>query len=383
MRIRRGFVLAAAVLTSALVVVGCARDTGTTGGGGSQPSAGGNTCATGAAPAAAPAAGPTTAAGAKPDASKMKLGIAYDIGGRGDQSFNDSAAAGIDKAKKEYGLADIKELTAAANEPDDAAATRLRQLADGGYNPIVAIGFKYATALKTVATEKPNVKFAIVDDSSVALPNVTSLVFAEEQGSFLIGAAAALKTKACNIGFVGGVDVPLIQKFEAGFVQGAKAVAPNIQIQSKYISPAGDFTGFQDPAKGNVVATGELDAGADVIYHAAGASGSGVFSAVKAKSTADKPRYAIGVDSDQSLTADPAVKDVIITSMLKRIDVAVFDYVTASAAGNLTTLPKTFDLKVDGVGYATSGGKIDDIKAKLDGYKAEIVSGKITVKATK
>ncbi len=145
-------------------------------------------------------------------------------------------------------------------------------MAADGYNPIIAVGFKYATALQTVAAEVPNTKFAIVDDSSITLPNVTSLVFAEEQGSYLVGAAAALKSKACHIGFVGGVDVPLIQKFEAGYVAGAKAVAPDIKIEIKYISPAGDFTGFQDPAKGNTVAAGQLDAGADVIYHAAGAS---------------------------------------------------------------------------------------------------------------
>ncbi len=376
--------MAAALLTSALVVTGCARDTGS----GAAPAGGGGgatACATGTAPAGGSGAAPTTAAATKPNAAALKVGVAYDIGGRGDQSFNDAAYAGIEKSVADFGLpqANVKELTAAPNEPEDAAATRLRQLAADGYNPVIAVGFKYAGPLAKVAAELPNTKFAIVDDNSITLPNVTSLVFAEEQGSFLVGVAAALKSKACHIGFVGGVDVPLIQKFAAGFEQGAKAVAPNIKIESKYITPAGDFTGFQDPQKGNVVATGELDAGADVIYAAAGASGAGVFSAVKAKSTADAPRYAIGVDSDQVKTADPAVRDVIITSMLKRIDVAVYDYVGAVAAGDLTGLPKIFDLKVDGVGYSTTGGKVDDIAAKLDGYKNAIVTGAITVKSTK
>jgi basic membrane protein A len=385
-RIRRGYAVAAALLASALVVTGCARDTGAGGGGGAPAGSGGAAaCATGQAPSGGAAAAPTTAAATKPNAAALKVGIAYDIGGRGDQSFNDAAYAGVEKSIADFGLpqANVKELTAAPNEPEDAAATRLRQLAADGFNPIIAVGFKYASALGKVAAEVPNTKFAIVDDSSVALPNVTSLVFAEEQGSYLVGVAAALKSKACHIGFVGGVDVPLIQKFEAGYAQGAKAVAPNIKIESKYITPAGDFTGFQDPAKGNVVATGELDAGADVIYAAAGASGAGVFSAVKAKSTADAPKYAIGVDSDQYKTADPAVRDVIITSMLKRVDVAVYDYIGATAAGNLTTLPKIFDLKVDGVGYSTTGGKVDDIVAKLDAYKAGIISGSIQVKSTK
>lgn len=374
--------MAAALLAGALVMTGCARDTGAAGGGGS---AGGEACATGTAPSGGAAAAPTSAAATKPDASSLKVGVAYDIGGRGDQSFNDSAYAGIEKAVADFGLAEanVKELTAAPNEPEDAAATRLRQLAADGYNPIIAVGFKYATPLAKVAAELPNTQFAIVDDNSIDLPNVTSLVFAEEQGSFLVGVAAALKSKACHIGFVGGVDVPLIQKFEAGYTQGAKAVAPNIKIESKYITPAGDFTGFQDPQKGNVVATGELDAGADVIYHAAGASGAGVFSAVKAKSTPDSPKYAIGVDSDQYLTADPAVRDVIITSMLKRVDVAVYDFIGAVASNNLGALPKIFDLKVDGVGYSTTGGQVDDIIAQLDAYKNAIINGSITVQSTK
>ena len=188
---------------------------------------------------------------AKSDASGLKVGIAYDIGGRGDQSFNDAAAAGLERAISELGLVkdNTRELSASPNESEDAAATRLRQLVSDGFNPIVAVGFKYATATQTVAAENPQVKFAIVDDNTVNLPNVTPLVFAEEQGSFLVGAAAALKTTACKIGFVGGVETPLIQKFEAGYEAGAKAVAPNIQIDAKYLTPAGDFTGFNDPAK--------------------------------------------------------------------------------------------------------------------------------------
>jgi basic membrane protein A len=222
------------------------------------------------------------------------------------------------------------------------------------------------------------VQFAIVDDASVELPNVTPLIFAEEQGSFLVGAAAALKTQSCSIGFVGGVETPLIQKFEAGFVQGAQAVAPDIQIDIKYLSPAGDFTGFNDPAKGLTVAGGQLDAGADVIYHAAGASGQGVFQAVK-----EAGKLAIGVDSDQyNVPAYADTKDIIMTSMLKRVDVAVFDYINAVAAGDLSSLPEVFDLEVDGVGYATSGGKVDDIVADLDAYKSAIISGSITVATT-
>jgi basic membrane protein A and related proteins len=377
-RINRGFVLAAAVLTSALVVSGCARDT-------SAPATGGGTgttaCAQNPTPAGAGAAAPATApAAAKSDASNLKVGLAYDIGGRGDGSFNDSAAAGLEKAIADLGLvkSNTKELAAAANESEDAAATRLNQLVADGYNPIIAVGFKYATAVKTVATANPNVKFGIIDDDTVVLPNVTPLVFAEEQASFLVGAAAALKSTTCKVGFVGGVEVPLIQKFEAGYVQGAKAVAPNIQVDVKYISPAGDFSGFNDPAKGTEIARGQYDGGSDIVYAAAGASGKGVF---QAAATASK--LAIGVDSDQyNAPGYEALKPVIMTSALKRVDTAVYDYINASAAGNLATLPKRFDLSVEGVGYATSGGKIDDIKTSLEAYKSAVVSGGIKVSTT-
>jgi len=372
----------AVVLSSALVATGCARNTGapSTGGG---ATAGGTDCPRNAAPAASGA--PSTApALPNADASGLKVGVAYDIGGRGDQSFNDAAAAGLERAISELGLVkeNTRELSAAPNESEDAAATRLRQLVSDGFNPVIAVGFKYATATQTVAAENPEVKFAIVDDNTVQLPNVTPLVFAEEQGSFLVGAAAALKTTACKIGFVGGVETPLIQKFEAGYEAGAKAVAPNVQIDADYLTPAGDFTGFNDPAKATEVTRGQLDGGADIVYHAAGASGKGVFEAVTAANTAQAPKWAIGVDSDQAKTATPPTNERILTSMLKRVDVAVFDYINASAAGDVSTLPKVFDLSVDGVGYATTGGHVDDIVPQLDAYKAAIINGQVSVPNT-
>ena len=380
---KRGFALAAAVLSSALVVTGCARDTGTpsTGGG---ATAGGTECTRNAAPAVAGGAASTAPALAKSDASGLKVGLAYDVGGRGDQSFNDAAAAGLERAINELGLVkeNTRELSAAQNESEDAAATRLRQLVADGFNPIIAVGFRYAGTTQTVAAENPQVNFAIVDDNTVNLPNVTPLVFAEEQGSFLVGAAAALKTTACKIGFVGGVETPLIQKFEAGYVAGAKAVAPNIQVDADYLTPAGDFSGFGDPAKATEVARGQLDGGADVIYHASGGSGKGVFEAVSAANTTQAQKWAIGVDSDQAKTATPPTNERILTSMLKRVDVAVYDYINASAAGDVSTLPKVFDLKVDGVGYATTGDHVADIAPQLDAYKAAIINGQITVPST-
>ncbi|QQQ80925.1 BMP family ABC transporter substrate-binding protein [Saccharothrix sp. 6-C] len=374
----RGLAVAAIALTSVLTMAACAKDTGgnNTGTGSTNTAEG---CKLADKPPAATATSSSAASGEKVDGSALKVGLAYDIGGRGDASFNDSAAAGLDKAKADFGIAEVKELTAAPNEPEDAKQTRLRQLASEGFNPIIGVGFAYAESLKVVAPEFPAVKFAIVDGAVEGAANVTPLLFAEEQGSFLAGVIAAYKSKACHVGFVGGVEIPLIQKFDAGFAQGAKTAAPDIKIEKKYLTPAGDFTGFQDPAKGQEAATGQVEAGADVLYHAAGASGKGVFSAAKSGNA-----LAIGVDSDQynQKTVEES-KDVIVSSMLKRVDVAVYDFVKAVAQNDLASLPKVFDLSVDGVGYSTSGGKIDDnLKAVLEGYKAQIIEGKIKVEST-
>ena len=312
----------------------------------------------------------------------LKIGVAYDTGGRGDKSFNDSAYAGIQAAVKQHGgkFTELSPNADASNRAD-----LLTQLADQGYNPIIAVGFAYSDVLGGVAKQYPNVTFAQVDGAAGALKtqpapnNFTGLLFAENEGSFLAGVAAALKTTAGHIGFVGGVDTPLIKKFEAGYIAGAKAVNPKIKIDSQYISPAGDFSGFNDPAKGKIVAAGMYDGGADIVYHAAGGSGLGVF---KAAAAANK--LAIGVDSDQYQTVgDPALQAVILTSMLKRVDNAVQkfigDFVDKKVTGGKDVIN---DLKSDGVGLATSGGKIDDIKTQIDQYRAKIISGEIKVPVT-
>jgi basic membrane protein A len=315
-----------------------------------------------------------TSAGSSPAKSSVKVGLAYDIGGRGDKSFNDSAAAGLDKAKTEFGI-QTKELSASKGETDADKEQRLRLLAQSGFNPVIGIGFAYATALGKVAKDFPNTKFAIVDDATAG-DNITNLVFAENEGSFLAGAAAALKSKTGNVGYVGGCLVPLLQKFEAGFTAGAKAVNPAIKVQVKYLSNPPTCSGFNDPAAGTETANGLYDAGADVVFAAAGGSGTGVFASAKAKG-----KKAIGVDSDQYQTASADLQPVIMTSMLKKVDVAVFTFIKSFVDGSPLTGVQTFDLKKDGVGYATSGGQVDDIKTKLDGYKQQIVDGKITVPA--
>ena len=320
-----------------------------------------------------PAATGSTSPAASSTAPALKIGMAYDVGGRGDQSFNDSAAAGLDKAKAEFGV-DAKESAATNGEAESAREERLNQLIDAGYDNIVAVGFAYATAVGKVAKENPNVKFAIVDDSTNKLDNVMNLTFAENEGSFLVGAAAALTTKTKHVGFVGGVETDLIKKFEAGYEAGVAAVDPSIKIDVKYLTQPPDFSGFSSVDKGKAAAEGMYQGGADVVYHAAGGSGGGVFTAAKAAG-----KWAIGVDSDQAKTAAPDVQSVILTSMLKRVDVAVYTFIKAVHDGSFSGGTQVFDLKVDGVGYSTTGGHIDAIKDKLEAYKADIISGKITV----
>jgi basic membrane protein A len=315
-----------------------------------------------------------TTSGSSPK-SDIKVGMAYDVGGRGDQSFNDAAAAGLDKAKKELGV-ETKEAAAVNGENEAAREERLQQLVDAGYTHVIAVGFAYAASVGKVAKANSDVHFAIVDDASDASKgdNIDQITFAENEGSFLVGAAAALKSKKGHIGFVGGVNVPLIKKFEAGYMAGAKAVNPDIKIESQYLTQPPDFSGFGDPAKGKTAADGMFQKGADVVYHAAGGSGGGVFTAAKAAGG-----MAIGVDSDQALTAPADVRSVILTSMIKKVDVAVYDFIKSAADGKELTGNQVYDLAKGGVDYSLTGGQVDDIKTKLDDYKKQIIDKKITV----
>ena len=349
------------VATAALVLSGCGSDDGD-----DDPDA---------------AAGPVeckTSSGAAPN-----VGVAYDVGGRGDLSFNDSAFAGITKAADELD-ATFKEAEAGAGENDADREERLRLLADAGFNPILAVGFVYSPAVGKVAVEYPDIDFAVVDgyvsflgDDKVA--NATDLNFAANEGSFLVGAAAALKTKTGTVGFLGGVNGPLIQAFEAGFKAGVAAADPKVKILTEYLSQDDPVKGFENPGDGKTVGAGMYDDGADIVYHAAGKSGLGLFDAVV---EAGKGKWAIGVDSDQYLTADAAQKPHILTSMLKRVDVGVYDYLKTFVDGKVACGVVNYDLKSDGVAYSTSGGFVNDIKKPLNKYRDEIIAGKIKVPAT-
>jgi basic membrane protein A len=305
--------------------------------------------------------------------SDLRIGLVYDIGGRGDQSFNDAAFEGLTQAQEELGV-EVQDLEPSAGGEDREEL--LRTLAEDGYDMIIGVGFAFAESMGAVTADFPDTQFAIVDDASVEAENLTSLVFAEEQGSFLVGAAAALTSTTGKLGFIGGVEVDLIKKFEAGFVAGATEAKPDATVDVKYISQPPDFSGFNDPAKGKEIALGQYGGGADVIYHASGGSGGGLFEA--ALETGDV--WAIGVDSDQYLTAEPAVQGVILTSMIKRVDVAVFEAIKAFSEGTLEPGAQVFDLSNDGVGYSTSGDLLsEDIIGQLEELKQQIIDGEIEV----
>jgi basic membrane protein A and related proteins len=305
-----------------------------------------------------------------------RIAIVYDLGGRGSVGFNELAWEGAKRAADVFG-AELKEVTAKPDDTDADREERLKELADGRYDPIFAIGSTYAGPVARVAPKYPGIWFGIVDDGSVDAPNVIGIQFNEEQGSFLVGAAAALTSKTGKVGFVGAVQIPLLQKFEAGFTAGARAANPHVKVQVAYLSRPPDYAGSSDSAKARKAALGMYDAGADVIFGAAGDSGNGVIQAAH-----DRGLWAIGVNSDQYLTSDPSVRGAILTSMLKRADVGTYTVAMEVATGVPKDGNNVFDLDRGGVGYSTSGGFVDPIRAQLDAFATRIASGKIVVPTT-
>ncbi|MEN3273683.1 MAG: basic rane protein [Actinomycetota bacterium] len=323
----------------------------------------------------------------KPESTKptvpaaKTIGLAYDLAGRGDHSFNDAAAAGFEKAQKELGLA-LEEA-----KPDQSGSNReavLQQLLDAGSELIFGVGFLFTDPVAAQARAHPDARFALVD-GVVDTPNVASLTFAVNEGSYLVGAAAALTSKTGKIGFVGGVAIPVIKSIEAGYVAGAKAVKPDIQVDVRYITQPPDMNGFGSPPMARQVALAQYDAGVDVIYHAARGSGAGVFVAAKEHSEAhDAHVWAIGSDSDQYTTVGNAsLQQYILTSMVKKIDVVVYDTIKRQHGGtDVGGTTTQFGVKSGGVDYSTSGGFVDGIKPQLEELKHKIADGSITVPDT-
>ncbi|MFF5564306.1 BMP family protein [Streptomyces sp. NPDC012623] len=314
------------------------------------------------------------------DSDGAKAAIAHDIGGRGDQSFNDAAYAGLEKAQKEL------KIKGSATEPSDGESDadkiqRLTDLARAGNNPVIGVGFAYAPALKKVAPKFPKTTFGIIDDASVTGKNIANLVFNEEQGSYLAGVAAATVSKSKTVGFIGGVETPLIQKFEAGFVQGVADTDPKIKVLSQYLTQPPNFDGFSKPDLGKAAAQGQLDKKADVIYSAAGLAGSGSIEAV-----AKNGKWSIGVDSDQYLQKGlDAYKAQILTSVTKDVADSVFNLIKSVQDGKPQSGEIRYGLDKDGVALADSNPaftKMTDVTAAVDKAKKDIVDGKITVKTT-
>ena len=311
--------------------------------------------------------------------SDIKVGLALDVGGLGDKSFNDAAARGLQQAIDEGLVSEENTKLIETNQTGSNRDANMVNLLDSGYDLVLGIGFAFSPGVDKVAGDYPEQYIGVVDGFAAEAPNVANLGFKEHEGSYLVGAAAAMKSETGTIGFLGGQEgTGLIEKFEAGYAAGAKAIDPDIKILVEYI---GDSVGaFVDPTKGEALSQKMYDQGADVIYHAAGQSGLGLF-----KAAVDANKLAIGVDSDQSLTASPDEQKLILTSMLKRVDTAVYDAIKNVV--NDTWVPGFISLGLaeEGVDYAVNefndNEKLlsSDIQAKLDEFKQQIIDGEITV----
>lgn len=305
-------------------------------------------------------------------ASEAKVAIVFDKGGKDDKSFNTAAYQGILKAKDTLQV----EIKAVESSDDNSFEPLLRSLASKDFDLIFAVGVAQAEALKKVAVQFPQKRFAIID-AKVDAPNVRTLLFHEHEGSYLVGAIAALTSKTGKIGFIGGMDIPLIRRFEMGYEAGAKKVNPKIQLQSNYIGVTGDA--WHNPPKAKEIAMSLYASGVDVIFAAAGASNTGLFDAAE-----EKKKFAIGVDSNQNWIKP----GYVLTSMLKRVDVAVFETIQDFLKSKKDSKPfetgiRQFGLKNQGIDYAVDqyNAKLIDAatKKKVDDLKAQIIAGKISV----
>lgn len=315
--------------------------------------------------------------GGDKDPNAFSIAMVTDVGGIDDKSFNQSAWKGVQDYGKEHSLEkgtggfDYLQSTSPADY-----TTNLNNLARRDFNLIFGVGYLMEDAIDEIAAQQTNTKFAIID-GQVDGPNVTSILFKEQEGGFLAGAAAALMTKSGKVGFVGGQDIPVIERFEAGFIEGVKAVDPAVKVDSKY-------TGSFDKAELGKAEAGRMySSGVDIIFHAAGGTGNGVFSEAKERKQADKNAYVwvIGVDSDQYDEGKVGDDNITLTSMLKRVDIAVQDVANQAKEGNFPGgETKVYGLEDNGVGLADSRGAIpQDVLDKIDEYAEKIKSGEIEV----
>ncbi len=300
-------------------------------------------------------------------AEPIRVALVLDKGGRDDKSFNAAAYAGAEKAKKDLGI----QLKYVETMDDAAVESTMRSFAQKKFDLIIGVGFSMSDAIKRVAPQFPHLKFGLVD-AEVVQPNVRNLLFEEHQGSFLMGAAAALVSKTGKVGFLGGMDVPLIRRFQMGYEAGVKHVNPKAVIVNNYVGVTSDS--WNNPAKAKELALSQYNQGVDVIYGAAGASNYGLFDAAE-----EKKKFAIGVDSNQNWVKP----GFVLTSMLKRVDVAVFDLIQSVKDGKFSGGTARFGLENKGVDYALDAHneKIlnPEIRARLEQLKTQMIQGKIKV----
>lgn len=320
-------------------------------------------------------------AGCKPKVETVakKVGLVFDIGGLGDKSFNDSAYAGLVRAQEDF---DIETFYLEPTAGGEDREMLLRTLCENGYELVFAVGFAFAAGVAATATDFPNVMFVNFDGYVANLTegsNIVCIGFPENEGSFLVGIAAAMKSQAGHIGFVGGMEMDLIKKFEAGFRAGAAFINPTIKCEVNYIGTT--FDAFKNPTVGRELALAQINKGADVVYHASGQSGVGVIQAC-----AEKSVWTIGVDSDQyAVYADNPEQQVwIMTSMLKRVDNGVYDTIEKFINGEFKGGYVLYGIKDEGVGYATTNttALTANIVTRIEEVKAQIVSGEIVVPVT-
>lgn len=310
-----------------------------------------------------------------------KVGIVFDIGGKNDRSFNAAAWEGVKRAEKELNIClyDVEPGNPTSIEP------AMRAFAEKNFDLVIGVGFAQGPIMQKVALDYPNNKFAIVDgvifeeDGKTPLKNVASLVFREHEGSYLVGMIAASKSKTGVLGFLGGMDIPLIHRFETGYAEGARSVNPNVKIIDNYVGVTDGA--WNNPGKGKELSLAQIEKGADVIFTAAGNSGLGAFDAVEqyGKTNGEANKFVIGVDSNQN-----AVKPgFVLTSMVKRVDNAVFDVVKEIRAGKFNGGFHTFGLDKDGVTYAMDDNNRSlipgDVILKVEEAKTKIGTGEIKV----
>jgi basic membrane protein A len=310
---------------------------------------------------------------------KLRVGIVFDIGGKDDKSFNAAAWEGVKRAKEELGifLRDVEPGDPTSIEPS------MRAFAERGYDLIVGVGFAQAPIMNDVARDYPNLKFAIID-GVIDLPNVASLIFKEHEGSFLVGMIAARTSKTGKIGFVGGMDIPLIHKFEKGYEEGARYANPKIQVFENYVGVTD--AAWNNPGKGKELSKAQIERGADIVFQAAGNSGLGVFDAAeevtkyRRQNGINPPNvFAIGVDSNQNWVKP----GFILTSMIKRVDVAVFNTVKDLLESRFKGGIHEFGMDNDGIGYALDDYNREMIPQsvldEVDQARKDIIAGRIKV----